>query len=444
MLWGSRSISTRSTKKQKYRCQCEALEPRIVLSATMDTPASDAVPSGLVATPLTSISYPGHITVTDSKVIVGDETIPRFVAHPTVTSVRSGLWSDPKTWSTGSVPKDNDRVSISASTAVGYSTVSNVRLDGLEISGRLTFSTTVNTRMTVGNVMVMPTGVLQIGTAASPVAASVKAELVIADRPLNLTSDPEQFGTGLIVMGTVSIRGSSRAETWDRLAAEPRVGDTSLLLADTFAGWKPGDKLVLPDSRQVVSSQDWKFKANQVPPQWETVTIDHIQGNRVYLTAPLQFNHLGARNSAGGLELLPHVALLSRNVVIRSENPQGTRGHTYFTARANVDIEYAAFDDLGRGNAMIDEDNTTFDAAGNVTHVGTNQRGRTAVDFYDLAGPVNAANTGYQFQFVGNTVERSMKWAVALYDSSYGLLKDNVIYDAQGGLRDGRGLGNQQ
>jgi hypothetical protein len=34
--------------------------------------------------------------------------------------------------------------------------------------------------------------------------------------------------------------------------------------------------------------------------------------------------------------LLPHVGNATRNVVIRSENPAGTRGHTLFTHRADV------------------------------------------------------------------------------------------------------------
>jgi len=40
-----------------------------------------------------------------------------------------------------------------------------------------------------------------------------------------------------------------------------------------------------------------------------------------------------------------------------------------------VDIEYVRFKDLGRTSAFSPLDNTTYDAHGNVTHIGTNQVG---------------------------------------------------------------------
>ena len=40
--------------------------------------------------------------------------VPYFCAHPSVTSTASGLWSNPRTWSTGTVPHANDKVAIAA------------------------------------------------------------------------------------------------------------------------------------------------------------------------------------------------------------------------------------------------------------------------------------------------------------------------------------------
>lgn len=447
-----KSFSIKRTVKYRTRCSaCEPLEQRIVLSiASPVSPTADLLASAAdepVVSPQhgTVPMFPGGMLITATEIITETEIIPRFVANPTISNVRSGNWTDSTIWSLGRVPTNLDRVAIGASTVVTYSALSNARIDGLEISGSLVFSTAINTRLLVANLTVMPSGTLQIGTAANPLPRQIKAEIVIADKPLDLVLDPRQYGTGLIVLGTIDIHGAQLVDTWSRLSAEGLAGQNSLTVSGNVSSWRPGDTLVLPDSRQVVTSMVDEFLAGEIPPQWEEVTIDRIVGNRVYLTAALRFDHLGAHNSLGQLELLPHVAILSRNVVIRSENPNGTRGHTLYVNRASVDIEYARFQDLGRTDAFENLDSSTFDEDGDVTHVGTNQIGRYAVHLHHLVGPENPTNTGYQFKFVGNTVDGSKKWGVAVHDSSWGLIDANVVYNAQGAgivTEDGTEIGN--
>src|SRR5262249_31970469 len=108
------------------------------------------------------------------------------------------------------------------------------------------------------------------------------------------------------------------------LAAEPKAGATTLSLAAPATGWQVGDNLVLPDTRQLF---DTNRGANYVA-QEENLKIQSISadGLTITLTAPLQFNHLGARDAKGVLNYLPHVADLSRNVVIHSANATGNRG----------------------------------------------------------------------------------------------------------------------
>jgi hypothetical protein len=107
-----------------------------------------------------------------------------------------------------------------------------------------------------------------------------------------------------------------------------------------------------------------------------------------------------------------------------------------FTGRAEVDIRYAQFTGLGRTtNAALDD--TQFNASGAVTHAGTNQRGRYPVYFNHLIGPAATPANGYQYTFQGNAVLCPMdpmpfKWGVALNDSHYGLIKDNVLYNWAG------------
>ena len=232
--------------------------------------------------------------VTPTEIHTHHDVIPRFAADPTNMTVRSGNWSDPRVWSSGRVPTNGDRVVIVEGHKLYYNSLSSVRLDAVEISGSLLFSVNSNTRMLVANLTVMPTGKLQIGNAAAPVQADVKAELVIADKPLDLAKDPRQFGTGMIVLGEISIRGAAISQTWQRLAVEPRAGAYILSLSTQPSGWEAGDTLVLPDSRQVPTSQDSQFSADALTGQWESVVIDQIVGNWVVLKTALKFDHLGA------------------------------------------------------------------------------------------------------------------------------------------------------
>ena len=118
---------------------------------------------------------------------------------------------------------------------------------------------------------------------------------------------------------------------------------------------------------------------------------------------------------SNGIKLLPHVGNLTRNVVVRSENPSGTRGHTLFTSRSDVDIYYVQFQDLGRTRA------TALNSS-------TNHIGRYPLHIHQLWGPVNPTNTGYQFELVGNAINDSLKWPIAIHGSHYGRIKQNVIF----------------
>src|SRR5262249_45842318 len=127
---------------------------------------------------------------------------------------------------------------------------------------------------------------------------------------------------------------------------------------------------------------------------------------------------------------------LTRNVVVRSESASGTRGHALFTYRADVDIRYAQFSGLGR-TTNDPTDNTTFDANGKVTHVGTNEASRDPVDFHHLFGPTTIPSDDYQYTFAGNSVfcpldPMPFRWGIAIDDSHYGLIKDNVLYNWAG------------
>src|SRR5262249_13653524 len=162
---------------------------------------------------------------------------------------------------------------------------------------------------------------------ANPVSPTVKAEVVFADQSLNTSFDPAQYGNGLIGLGKVTMYGAAKSETFVNLATEPKAGDTTLTLAQPVTGWQAGDRVLLPDTSQLVKGN--QTDGNYVS-QVETLSLASVSSNGLTLTlsTPLQFDHLGARDGNGALTFLPYVGNLSRNVMIRSQSATGTRGHT--------------------------------------------------------------------------------------------------------------------
>ena len=299
-----------------------------------------------------------------------------------------------------------------------------------------------NTTLTVETLLVYPDGKLLVGTAADP---AVNVQIVITDSPINTAVDPEQYGHGLVAFGEVTMIGQPRIPTFSRMAGELAAGSTTLTLGDDLSGWAPGDRLIVPDSRQPIDPNWMNLAAWQ--PQWEERTVQSVNGRVVTLTAPLAYSHPGARDADGVMRFLPHVGNLGRSIVVRSANPAGVRGHTIFIHRATVNLRYVLFKDLGRTTiAPLDSAALTAPAplelsspAPEHTHpapealtAGTNQIGRYALHLHHNIGPVAPPPSGRQFQLIGNAVDGAPKWGIAVHNTSFGLVQDNVVYNANG------------
>ena len=353
--------------------------------------------------------------------------VPEFCAHPTATSVSGGAWSNPATWSTGKVPAADAKVAISKGHDVIYDVVSDARIACIEVGGRLRFRTDANTRLKTANLMVIDGGYLEIGSAATPIAHDVTAEIIIADQTIDRQLDPAELGAGIESLGKIVMHGAMKSPTFVRLAREPLAGQTTLALEQSVKGWAVGDEIVIPDTRQLRQHE----RGIYYKPQDEKLEIASIAENRITLKTPLKYDHRGARNANDELEFLPHIGNLSRNIVVRSENPAGTRGHMIFMSRAEIDLRFVEVRDMGRTRMGV-LDNTEFTDQGQVKKLGTNQIGRYAIHFHHYFGPRETPANGYQFTLIGNAVDGAPKWGVTIHNSHYGLVQDNVVYNTHG------------
>ncbi|MDA1012843.1 MAG: hypothetical protein O3A00_00145 [Planctomycetota bacterium] len=364
------------------------------------------------------------------------DRIPNFALHPTVTAVSDGNWSDVGTWSGGVAPTTGDIVLIPVGTTVTYEAQSSAAVEVVGVKGQLRFATDTDTKLTVVTLLVYPEGTLEIGTADAPIDAGVRAEVVIADQAFDLVADPAQWGHGIVAFGTVRVHGSELNETFVRLADEALLGDQTLQLEQAVSGWQVGDELYVPDTRHL---RDFQQRQNYQS-QGETRRIAGISPDGLTLTldSALYYDHLGARGQDGNLDFTPHVGNFGRNILVRSENPLGVTGHVAFLFRADVDVRFAEFRDLGR-TTVAPIDNTTFDGNGDVTHIGTNQIARYSLHAHHLLGPQTPQANGQQFTIVGNSLTwpgqgtangaNTKKWGIVLHASHYGLVQQNVLRD---------------
>lgn len=383
--------------------------------------------------------HPAVILEDEPQELTNKHSVPDFSVNPTVVSKQSGNWFDVSTWSDGRVPGIDDVVKIAQGHAVNYNGISNDALAALGIKGTLTFDTVVNSRIKVGTILVYREGKLDVGTQSHPIPENIKVEIIIANRPLATFDpdlitgayDPLQFGTGLVAFGEVNMHGKAMTPTWVRLSIEPKAGHNTLTLESAPSGWSVGDKLVLPDTRQtpIGGRRSWEAP-KPIDLQLEELYISAISGNTITLSKALTYDHLGAYDSDGNLMMLPHIGNLTRNIVIRSEDPKGVRGHGLFAERSKVDIRYVSF--VGMGRTTAEALHNTIIVDGKVTRIGTNQIGRYPIHFHHFMGPENDTNTGYQFVVAGVSVEDGAKWGIAVHNSHFGLIDNNVVYNIEG------------
>ena len=411
----NRSENHHLRKPLKRTLHFESLEDRRLLSANMQHDTS--------------------VVVTDTLITTSHDVVPRFVVNPTDIALSSGVWSDPTIWADGTVPQRHDSVRIDNGILVQFDTVAEI--DALEILGQLDFATQLDTSLTVTTITVLPAGMLTLGTMDHPIADAVSAEIVFRDTPL-LTGtsdspgvDPSQYGNGLLVFGELITDGADKTP-FVRAASNIHRGDTSIQLPSVPSDWQVGDTLLLPKT-----SQDPVLKRGVDIDETETVIISAIEGDVVLLVESVRFDHLGISENPLDISVFAHVSNLSRNITLRSENPEGIRGHVFVSGQGSASIHDTHSLSLGRTRSDVQLDSTVVDSGTGELYIGTNQVARYALHFHHLQN---------SFAVVNSVVQDNLKWGITVHDTDNGLVQGNIVYDTDGSgvmVESGTEVGNR-
>jgi hypothetical protein len=291
--------------------------------------------------------------------------------------------------------------------------------DYVENAGTLRVSRTHNTSIKFTTLINLPGAVFDVGTQSDPIPCNIRVDLSIRDVPIDKTKDPFSWGNGLVNFGKQTRIGCAKTP-WVEAAGGIAEGANSITLAAAPSGWLVGDALLIPDTTspnvdpQIVSVQ------RETP-----VTIASIAGSVITLSKPLDFAHPNIVDMDGVLVLRPRVANLTRNIVIRSENANGTPGHT-------ADIGHGSSWDI-RANQFVELGRTTIDPLDDTvlgSHVGTNQRGKYAEHHHHAESSPGSADVDNTY--IGRGGNIGAKWGVVLHNTSDTLIEGDIVTDFPG------------
>ena len=351
-------------------------------------------------------------------------------------AINSGSWFNSNTWKNGIIPDNNADVLIKEGVEVVYDNISNASLHGVRVDGTLQFAHDTDTKMVIDTFIVAPKGTLEIGTQSQPIQSDKTVEIIIADNgAIDLDWDPTQLSRGLVSHGKVTMHGMKKT-THLKLERDAMAGDTELLLDNVPQNWQIGDRIVLTGTHHLprkTSSSSSQYTATQD----EELKIVEIDGKRIILDRPLQYDHDTPRD-----DLKASVANYSRNISFKTENfeeiPNNQRGHVMFMHSNDVDVRYAEFFELGRtdkSKALDDFElkggrtsERILDADGNtIPGDKTNIRGRYSFHFH-RTGIGENDNPAVA---IGNAVWGSPGWGYVHHDS-HAVMNDNAAYDVYG------------
>lgn len=335
------------------------------------------------------------ITVLPDRIMIGNQFVPRYLDLPRVKAVLAGEIWEPDADSTFDYIEVQDK---------GVLHVSRVR----------------NTTLRFTHLFVHPGGRLDCGVDETKdvIPAGVRVELIVRNIPIDTTRDPFQWGNSLLNFGRQDRCGAEKL-AWTSLAEGVLAGTDMITLSEDPVGWAIGDSVLIPST--IAGLQ------REVP-----CTVQAITARTIKLSKVTDFAHpaILRPDDAKTLVVFPRVLNLTRNIVVRSENPQGTPGHTACVGHHAMQcVCWNELRGLGR-TKNIPLDSTS----GNLSHIGTNQVARYAEHYHHTVGYMPASPTMpvAQASSFGNVLVGGRKWGLVVHATHDVLVHHNIALDFTG------------
>jgi hypothetical protein len=285
---------------------------------------------------------------------------------PLIRSARSGAWSTAETWEGGAVPKTGARVQIQSGHVVVYDLHSDLLIRSVHIAGTLSFAPDKDTLLDVGLIKIQPgDDVREEGFDCEAHPADLEPgkprpalEVGRPDRPIDTAHkatirlrwfdgmDKQSCPAIVCCGGRMDLHGTPMNRTWLKLGATAKRGSDTVTCAEAVTGWRPGDKVIVTATQLTPDGTRHRPGIRGRLAFTEERTIRKVDGSKILLDSPLEFDHLGDG------EYRAEVANLSRNVVVESADPAGVRGHTMYHSGSAGSISYAEFRHLGKEGVL--------------------------------------------------------------------------------------------
>ena len=313
----------------------------------------------------------------------GDGTTITPPTVPPATPSATGYWSDPTTWAGPGVPANyipgpSDNVYITSA--------QTVYLDGSATCATLTIFGTLrslptptrNISLTTGNINIMGSGTLQIGTEAAPFPAAFTATIelngaevgrvsrTVQGTSLGFTNNGEGRSIRVEAGGTLSLIGTAPTIKRTKLNAHAPAGATSFTLADT-TGWKAGNEIVIgtTDFYGVSTPEKLTLASNAAGTTVTTTTpiaakrwglLQYVTDSGMSLTpGTLTGAHV---NTPSVLDERAFVINLTRNIVVQGANDTAWTSrkfgaHCMFMGRnSSIKLDGVQFRRVGQAGAL--------------------------------------------------------------------------------------------